>query len=131
MQATIRSYRVSNSIVLGKGIADKMMADVGEIIQITTAKGDQVSLKVVGIFQLGLATVDDVQSYASLETAQKILGKSNSYYTDIQIKLTDIKTAPATAKEYAKIFNIDADMKNGQCTVRIRNHSPQDYNLCC
>lgn len=101
--------RVNNSIILGKGVADKMMAEIGEVIQITSAKGEQVSLKVVGIFQLGLAAVDDVQSYASLSTTQKLLGKNDSYFTDIQVKLTDISLAPAVAKEFAKIYRVDAE----------------------
>lgn len=62
------------------------MARVGDVIHVTSAKGDQMSLKVVGVFQLGLATIDDVQSYASLETTQKLLGKPKSYFTDIQVK---------------------------------------------
>ena len=101
--------RVANSIILGKGVADKMMAEIGEVIQLTSAKGEQISLKVVGIFQLGLATVDDVQSYASLATTQKLLGKPDSYYTDIQVKLTDINLAPSVAKEYAKIYATEAE----------------------
>jgi len=101
--------RVTNSIILGKGVADKMMAEIGEVIQITSAKGEQVSLKVVGIFQLGLAAVDDVQSYASLSTTQKLLGKNDSYYTDIQVKLTDISLAPSVAKEFSKIYRVDAE----------------------
>ncbi len=101
--------RVTNSIILGKGVADKMMAEIGEVIQITSAKGEQISLKVVGIFQLGLAAVDDVQSYASLTTTQKLLGKNESYFTDIQVKLKDISIAPAVAKEYSKIYRVDAE----------------------
>ncbi len=101
--------RVANSIILGKGVADKMMADVGEMVQVTSAKGDRMQLKVVGIFQLGLAAVDDVQSYASITTTQKLLGKTESYYTDIQVKLNDINSAPAVAKEYAKVFNINTE----------------------
>lgn len=101
--------RISNSVILGKGVADKMMSQVGDVIHVTSAKGDQLSLKVVGIFQLGLATVDDVQSYASLETTQKLLGKPKSYYTDIQVKLTNIGDAPAVAKEYALRYRTDAE----------------------
>jgi lipoprotein-releasing system permease protein len=101
--------RISNSVILGKGVADKMMSQVGDVIHVTSAKGDQLSLKVVGIFQLGLATVDDVQSYASLETTQKLLGKPKSYYTDIQVKLTNIDDAPAVAKEYALRYRTDAE----------------------
>ncbi len=99
---------VPNSIILGKGAADKMLASVGDIIQITTAKGERIQLKVVGFFQSGLLELDKVQSYASIGTVQKLLGESDSYITDIQIKLKDILKAPALAKEYQKLFEVDA-----------------------
>jgi hypothetical protein len=93
---------VPNSIILGKGVADKMLANIGDVVQVTTPKGDRIQLKVVGFFQSGLQELDKVQSYASLATSQKLLGKSNNYITDIQIKLNDITNAPAIAKEFAK-----------------------------
>lgn len=97
-----------NSIILGKGAADKMMAAIGDIIQVTTSKGERFQLKVVGYFQSGISDLDKVQSYASLGTAQKLLGESNSYVTDIQVKLHDILQAPKMAKEFHEKFNIDA-----------------------
>ncbi len=100
---------VSNSIVLGKGVAEKLLADIGDVVQVTTAKGDRLPLKVVGFFQSGIAELDKVQSYASISTAQKLLGKSNNYITDIQIKLHDLNQAPAVAKEYAQKFRTDAE----------------------
>lgn len=100
---------VPNSIILGKGAAQRMMVNIGDIIQITTAKGDRQSLKVVGLFQSGLADIDKVQSYASLATTQQILGKPISYITDINIKLFDILKAPAFAKEAAAIYETDAE----------------------
>ena len=78
---------VSNSIILGKGLADKLMANVGDVVVVTTSQGERFSLKVVGYFQSGLMELDKVQSYASIATTQKLLGKSNNYITDIQIKL--------------------------------------------
>lgn len=99
---------VPNSIILGKGIADKMLANIGDVIKITTSKGESISLKVVGYFQSGLQDLDKVQSYASLSTTQKLLGVSNNYITDLQIKLKDILLAPAVAKEYSKLFEVDA-----------------------
>jgi lipoprotein-releasing system permease protein len=66
-------------------------------------------LKVIGLFQSGLKDLDKVQSFASTATVQKILGKPSSYVTDIQIKLKDMNLAPALAKKYAKLFNIDAE----------------------
>jgi lipoprotein-releasing system permease protein len=100
---------VPNSIILGKGAAEKMLANIGDVIQITTPKGDRIQLKVVGFFQSGLVELDKVQSYCSLATTQKLLGKSSNYITDIQIKLNDMTTAPVLAKEYANTFGIDAE----------------------
>lgn len=97
-----------NSIVLGKGAAEKMMAAIGDIIQVTTSKGERFQLKVVGYFQSGISEIDKVQSYANLNTTQKLLGESTGYITDIQVKLYDILQAPNMAKEYHDKFNIEA-----------------------
>ncbi len=97
-----------NSIILGKGAAEKMLTNIGDVIQVTTTKGERISLKVVGYFQSGLQDIDKVQSYASINTVQKLLGESNNYITDIQIKLKDILLAPKLAKEYQSLFNVEA-----------------------
>jgi lipoprotein-releasing system permease protein len=99
---------IPNSIILGKAAAEKMLANIGDIVQITTSKGDRMQLKVVGFFQSGLTELDKTQSYASLATTQKLLGVSNSYVTDIQIKLHDITKAPAVAKEFHETFETEA-----------------------
>lgn len=99
---------IPNSIILGKGAAEKILANLGDNIQITTSKGERVQLKVVGYFQSGLQDIDKVQSYVSLATAQKLLGESNSYITDIQVKLKDMLQAPEVAKEYENIYEVEA-----------------------
>ncbi|MCA6422743.1 MAG: ABC transporter permease [Flavobacterium sp.] len=98
----------NNSIIIGKGLADKMLLVKGDIIKITTAKGNLASLKIVGISQIGIAEIDDISSYTSLATAQKLLGEATNYITDIQIKLFDITSAPALAKEFHNKFELDA-----------------------
>ncbi|HRG57997.1 MAG TPA: ABC transporter permease [Bacteroidia bacterium] len=97
-----------NSIILGKGAAEKMLANIGDVIQVTTTKGERMQLKVVGYFQSGIQDIDKVQSYASIATAQKLLGESNAYVTDIQVKLKDILQAPSVAKEYALLYDLEA-----------------------
>jgi lipoprotein-releasing system permease protein len=97
-----------NSIILGKGAAEKMLTNIGDMIQVTTSKGDQVQLKVVGFFQSGIQEVDKVQSYATISTTQKILGVSNSYITDLQVKLFNVLDAPKMAKEFQQKFNVEA-----------------------
>lgn len=97
-----------NTIIIGKGLSEKMMVNIGDVIKITTLKGGLVNLKIVGISQIGIAEIDNTMSYTSLETAQMLLGESAAYITDIQVKLTDMAMAPEVAKEFGNKFNIDA-----------------------
>lgn len=99
----------TNSIILGKGAADRMLADIGDVIQITTAQGNRVQLKVAGYYQSGLGDFDNVNSFASIATVQKMLGEPPAYITDIQVKLKDLSLAPPLAKEFGNVFGIDAD----------------------
>lgn len=101
--------RVSNSIILGKGLAEKLLADIGDVVQVTTVKGERFPLKVVGYFQSGILEIDKVQSYASITTVQKIMSKPGNYITDIQVRLKDMEMAPALAKEYTALFGADAE----------------------
>ncbi|MFZ1749214.1 MAG: FtsX-like permease family protein [Saprospiraceae bacterium] len=100
---------ISNSIILGKTAAEILQAKVGDIIQVSSNTGEQFPLKVVGFFQSGLAEIDKVQSYASLKTTQKILGKPSNYITDMQVKLYDMSLAPTIAIEYGSLFRCDAE----------------------
>lgn len=99
---------IPNSIILGKGVADILLIDVGDIINVTTVFGDIQPLKVVGFFQSGIADWDKVQSYCSIATTQKLLGRGNEYMTDINVKLHDMAIAKPIAKEYSSVFGIEA-----------------------
>ncbi|MHA6248388.1 ABC transporter permease [Pontibacter sp. CAU 1760] len=105
----IDAKNVANSIILGIGLAKILAADVGDVVQVTTAQGERFSLKVVGFFQSGIQEIDKVQSYASLTTVQKLLGKPANYITDIQVKLHALDAAPAVASEYEQLFQVDAE----------------------
>ena len=99
---------IPNSIILGKGAAEKMLANIGDVIQVTTTKGERIPLKVVGYFQSGIQELDKVQSYASIGTTQKLLGESTNYITDLQVRLKDINLAPSMAIEYRQLFDVEA-----------------------
>lgn len=101
--------KMNNSIILGKGLAGKLLVNIGDMVQVTTSKGERFQLKVVGLFQSGIKDFDDVQSYASVNTVQKILSQPSNYISAIQVKLNDITIAPKVAKEYAALYQIDAE----------------------
>ena len=97
-----------NGILLGAGIAKKMSLTVGNRVNISTATGDQFPLKIVGIYQSGIADIDNIQSFSNLTTVQRILGEAGNYITDINIKLKDISEAPSMARSLKRQFDITA-----------------------
>jgi len=107
IEGKVSDLNQNNSIIIGKGLADKMLLTTGDIIKITSARGNLASLKIVGITQIGIADIDDKMSYTSLTTAQKLVGEPKNYVTDIQVKLYDILQAPVLAREFKSKFDLD------------------------
>ncbi|TBW26776.1 FtsX-like permease family protein [Gramella sp. KN1008] len=99
---------INNGIFLGAGVAKKLSISQGDRVQISTIKGGTFPLKVAGIFQSGIADLDNVQSFASIKTVQRILGEPENYITDINIKLKDIDYAPQLAEKIREQFNLQA-----------------------
>lgn len=98
----------NKGILIGAGVADKMSLGVGDKLQVSTVSGGIVPLKIVGIYQSGLAEVDDIQSFVSLKTAQQLMGKGNDYITDINVKLYEMAQAPAMAADIGKRYDVTA-----------------------
>ena len=106
-----------NGILLGAGLAEKMSLSVGDRVQISTVAGNIFPLKIVGIYQSGIADIDNIQSFANLKTVQRILGEAENYVTDINIKLLNIAEAEPMARRLEKQFNtkaIDINEANAQ-----------------
>lgn len=101
-------HRDKNSILLGAGVADKLGLKLGDKIQIKTPQGGLFPLKIVGIYQSGLAEVDNIQSFVNLETAQRLMGVGNTYVTDVNIKLHDVNQAVQFTNEVIRRFEVNA-----------------------
>ena len=97
-----------SGILLGAGLAAKTSLSVGDRIQISTIRGDIFPLKIVGIYQSGIADIDNIQSFANLKTVQRILGEAENYITDINVKLYDISKAASMSKRLAHQFKVKA-----------------------
>lgn len=95
-------------ILLGSGVADKMSLKIGDRVQISTIKGNIFPLKIVGIYQSGIADLDNIQSFANLKTVQRILGEAENYITDINVKLHTIDKALPLAKKIEQQFKLKA-----------------------
>ena len=97
-----------NGILLGSGLASKLSLSVGDRVQISTVRGAIFPLKIVGIYQSGIADIDNSQSFCNLKTVQQILGEAQNYITDINVKLNVIEDAPALAQLLEKHYNVTA-----------------------
>jgi len=97
-----------NNILLGAGIAKKLSLSVGDNLQVIGTNGVTYSLMVGGIFQSGLAEVDDVQSYTNLRMAQQILGVGNNFITRIHIKLYEMDEAVPLSHTIENLYDVKA-----------------------
>ena len=97
-----------NGVILGIGLAEKMSLGMGDRVQVSTPSGGVFPLKIVGLYQSGIADIDNSQSFANLKTVQRIMGEATNYITDINVKLFDIRKAPSMAEELGRQFDIQA-----------------------
>lgn len=97
-----------SGILLGAGIAQTMSLRVGNRVQVSNRMGEVFPLKIVGIFQSGISDIDNIQSYVSIKTAQRILGEAENYITDINLKLFDIEDALPLAQKVGRQFQLKA-----------------------
>jgi lipoprotein-releasing system permease protein len=98
-----------DGILMGTGLAKKLNTSTGERITITTPQGYTMTLKIVGLFQFGIGTIDNIRSYANISTVQTILQRDKNYITDINLKLHDLNLAKKIAPEYQKMFKYKAE----------------------
>ncbi len=61
-----------------------------------------------GIYQSGLADVDDIQSYVNLKMAQQILGVGGNYISRIHVKLIDLEDAVPFSRVIENIYDVKA-----------------------
>jgi lipoprotein-releasing system permease protein len=101
-------HNSDQGILLGIGIARKMALDIGDRVQISTITGEVFPLKIVGLYQSGIADIDAIQSFANLKTVQRILGKAENYVTDINVKLYDIEKALPMSRKVEQQFGLKA-----------------------
>lgn len=98
-----------NGIIIGAGIADQMNLSVGNHISISSSKGVQLSLNVVGIFKTNNSREDKTKSYVNLSMGQQLLKEGATYVTDINVNIADPELAPQVAQELSIITGYKAE----------------------
>lgn len=87
---------ITNGVILGVGLAEKIGAEVGDVLSLATTAAI-VDVKVVAITQSGITQVDDNRAYINLRLAQNLLNADRTYITDINLKLKNVDDADQLA----------------------------------
>jgi lipoprotein-releasing system permease protein len=98
-----------NGILLGSKLADKLHVTTGDMVTATAASGAQMRFRVTGIYEFGLATVDEGKVYMSLSSLQQLIGRDRDYITDIRIKLKDRANAKMLAAAFSRQYSYRSD----------------------
>ncbi len=96
-------------ILIGSGLARKLDVGVGSRVVITTPEGLTRMLKVAGIFQMGMGAIDNTRAYVNLSMVQTMLQQSQSYITNINVRLYDRNEAKAMAVQLNQILDYKAE----------------------
>ncbi|MFN8311092.1 MAG: FtsX-like permease family protein [Chitinophagales bacterium] len=101
--------KTDNGILLGQGLANKLNVHLGDLVQLATPKGTAMRFRVVGTFQFGIGSLDNIRSYVSLTNVQQLMGKENQYITDLAIKLKKFNKAKLLAAEFGKSYGYKSE----------------------
>lgn len=98
-----------NGILMGHGLAKKLNVKTGDLVMLATPQGTSMRFRVVGTFQFGIGSLDNVKSYVNISKVQSLIGKDNQYVTDINMKLKDYTQSKAMSEEFATRYGYKAD----------------------
>jgi lipoprotein-releasing system permease protein len=96
-------YATANGIVLGAGLAAKLGAGLDDTLTALSTAGVVLKVKVVGIFNTGITTLDNTQAYALLKKAQVLQDRIN-VVNEIRLRLDDIEQAEPLARRIERRF---------------------------
>lgn len=99
----------NNGLIMGAGLAKKLNAKIGDRVQVTTPFGTTMTLKIVATFATGNGVIDNVKSYASITTVQKILQRDPGYITAISINLHSMTDAKRFAPEFQAKYGVKSE----------------------
>lgn len=115
-QLPVRKDEVS----VGKELSIKAGIDVGDKILIQTPSGGLVRFLVTGLYDLGVASINDSWIVTDLKTAQSVLGLGNGVST-IEMQVEDVFNADVLAKEIEYTLSSDE--------LKVENWKEQNASL--
>jgi lipoprotein-releasing system permease protein len=97
----------SGLIVLGQKLADDLSLRLGQTLRLQSSAGVSQILTLSGIYETGNGRLDESSIYVSLATARTLFALPQGV-TQIEIKLSDLNAADATALRISALTGLDA-----------------------
>jgi len=91
--------------IIGLDLAKRAGVKINDKIILASPSGGQSKLKVIGLFDLGVASLNDTWVVTNLETAQDILSLDNKV-TSVEMQVKNVFDADLTAKTLAHTLSV-------------------------
>lgn len=88
----------TNEVIIGLGLKDKLNAKLNDVLNLRTISNQTVDVKVVGIVDLKVDTINNSWVLSTLPTAQKLF-QIDDKITSIAIQVKDVFAADTLAEE--------------------------------
>lgn len=96
-----------NDVILGKDLFDSFGLSLNDTITLSIPLGNSQTVKVVGVYDFKVSTINKTWVITTIPTAQAILGLSNQA-TSIEMQVKDVFLADETATNIITALNSDS-----------------------
>lgn len=96
-----------DGVIIGKRLAKNLSISVGQPLIIRSDRGRERSVRVRGIFSIGIETLDERVVYMNFKSAKALLDLDNGI-SRIDVKLFDLDAAPELAQTFAAATGLKA-----------------------
>jgi lipoprotein-releasing system permease protein len=91
----------SNDILLGRGLAEDLNLEVGDSIQLSSARGNQGTFRIKGVFDLKVNSLNSSWIFMELGRAQSFLQK-NGNVSKIELQISEVFASEALASRLSQ-----------------------------
>jgi lipoprotein-releasing system permease protein len=98
----------ADGALIGVQLADLLGVKVGDNLTCASATGERVVLRVVALFETGVAALDKGRLYVPTRRAQTILGRGDAI-DRIEVRLVDPERAPEVAAQLEALLHDDVE----------------------
>jgi lipoprotein-releasing system permease protein len=104
VQGSVEALKTAaNGIILGRGVARRLGAELNDTIALASPTGVVLKMKVVGISSTGVVAFDEANTYVLLKKNQILQGRSN-VVNEIRVRVDELGEARAIASKIEARF---------------------------